>query len=428
MVTQEKNNVVTEEMLLQYLIEKCGKTYDDVQKDMNEKKRQLILSEHPWNIWLAGDGRYKTWVKDETKPKGKKLIAKSTKEKVEDYVVNEYLRNNQEKRVKYTVEYVYNKWTEFALNEGDIEKNTVDRYRNDYDKYIAGTDFALKEVGEIKEEDVIGFIKGVIKGKMITRKNYSNIKTLLNGIFSYALSEIHLKCISMSSLLKDYKIPDKKFKKVLVKDEEQVYSEEDVLKIAEYIIENYTSTRELGVLLTFLTGLRNGELVALKNTDIQSNMLYIQRTEIKYKNEDGKTIYDVRDFPKTESSMSGIVLTDSASKVISMIIEYNINNGITSEYLFYENEYGRLKSYFFSKTLKKICTVLGIKFRSMHKVRKTYASYLFANGVEEKIAQAQLRHKSSATTHKYYEFAMRNQNYVLQMLNKNDILQKIQEV
>lgn len=427
MVTLESNIEMTAEFL-QAMQEKYNINFDDVQDYMNEKKLQQILEQHPWNIWLAEDGRHKTWVKDEKKPKGRRLIAKSTKEKVEDYVVNEYLRNNQEKKVKYTVEYVYNKWTEFALNEGDIEKNTVDRYRNDYDKYIAGTDFSLKEVGEIKEEDVIGFIKDVIKGKAITRKNYSNIKTLLNGIFSYALSEIHVKCISMSSLLKDYKIPDKKFKKVIVKDEDQVYSEEDVLKIAEYIIGNYTSTRELGVLLTFLTGLRNGELAALKNVDIQSNMLYIQRTEIKYKNEDGKTIYDVRDFPKTESSMSGIVLTDSASRVISMIMEHNISNGITSEYLFYENEHGRLKSYFFSKTLKKICTILGIKFRSMHKVRKTYASYLFANSVEEKIAQAQLRHKSSATTHKYYEFAMRTNNYVLQMLNKSDILQKIEEV
>lgn len=44
-----------------------------------------------------------------------------------------------------------------------------------------------------------------------------------------------------------------------------------------------------------------------------------------------------------------------------------------------------------------------MRYRSMHKLRKTYASYLLANGVEEKIAQAQLRHKDSTTTHKYYE-------------------------
>ena len=47
----------------------------------------------------------------------------------------------------------------------------------------------------------------------------------------------------------------------------------------------------------------------------------------------------------------------------------------------------------------------------MHKLRKTYASYLLANGVEEKIAQSQLRHKDSATTHKHYEFSIRNREY-----------------
>ena len=65
-----------------------------------------------------------------------------------------------------------------------------------------------------------------------------------------------------------------------------------------------------------------------------------------------------------------------------------------------------------------------MRYRSMHKLRKTYASYLLANGVEEKIAQAQLRHKDSTTTHKYYEFSIRSREYKKEVLNKNDMLQK----
>ena len=58
----------------------------------------------------------------------------------------------------------------------------------------------------------------------------------------------------------------------------------------------------------------------------------------------------------------------------------------------------------------------------MHKLRKRYASYLLANGVEEKITQAQLRHKDSSTTHKYYEFSIRNKGYIRGVINKNDLL------
>ena len=49
-------------------------------------------------------------------------------------------------------------------------------------------------------------------------------------------------------------------------------------------------------------------------------MLYIQRTEIKYKNEDGKTIYSVREFPKSECSMNGIELSNSAMNKFSSMI------------------------------------------------------------------------------------------------------------
>ena len=163
-------------------------------------------------------------------------------------------------------------------------------------------------------------------------------------------------------------------------------------------------------------------MAALKISDQDADVLYIQRTEIKHKNEANKTIYTVREFPKTESSVAGIYLSESAIKVLSFIKELNMKNGIKSEFIFYEHEYGRLKSYFFNKTLKKICMALGIEYRSMHKLRKTYASYLLANGVEEKVAQLQLRHKNSSTTHKYYEFSIRSREYRLEMLNRNDIL------
>ena len=48
------------------------------------------------------------------------------------------------------------------------------------------------------------------------------------------------------------------------------------------------------MLLALLTGLRVGELFSLKVSDKEKDMLYIQRTEIKYKAENGKTTYSVR--------------------------------------------------------------------------------------------------------------------------------------
>lgn len=396
---------------------------DDVQNNMNDLKKQEMLKQHPYKIWEAGDGRVKTYIYDESKSNKRRIVAKKTRNELEEYLMSEYEKYNQNNT---EVGHLFKEWIAYALSEKDIEKNSADRYYNDYDKFIVNTEFASMDIRNVTSHDVISFLKDTInRDDKITRKAFSNLKTVLNGLFSYAKSERKLECISMTYTLKDFKVSDKKFKKNIVKDAQQVFNEDEAIKIANFIIANYKTIRELGVLFSLLTGLRVGELCTLKYSDCEQDILYIQRTEVKYKNTDGKTIYDVREFPKTECSMNGIELSNSAIDVFGLIKRINMSKGIKSDYVFFDEEYGRLKSYFFNKELKKICNNLNIPFRSMHKLRKTYASYLLANGVDEKIAQAQLRHKDSTTTHKYYEFSVRNKNYIRGVINENDLLSKV---
>ena len=46
----------------------------------------------------------------------------------------------------------------------------------------------------------------------------------------------------------------------VVKDSEQVFNDDEVALIADYIIHNYRSTRELGILFALITGVRVGDL------------------------------------------------------------------------------------------------------------------------------------------------------------------------
>ncbi|MBP9997271.1 MAG: hypothetical protein KBT19_08435 [Lachnospiraceae bacterium] len=70
----------------------------------------------------------------------------------------------------------------------------------------------------------------------------------------------------------------------------------------------------LGILLTFQTGIRMGELSALKAADLKGNRLQIQRQEIKHKNlETGKgTVHEIIDYTKTEAGLRSIILTLAA--------------------------------------------------------------------------------------------------------------------
>ena len=83
----------------------------------------------------------------------------------------------------------------------------------------------------------------------------------------------------------------------------------------------------LGILLYFKTGMRPGELVAIKQSDINERVIHICRTEICYKNENKKNVYEVRDFPKTEAGIRDIILPTSSKWIIKRI--KMINPGLT---------------------------------------------------------------------------------------------------
>lgn len=408
--------------ILQYAIENDILDINTILKSVNDMKKMEILKEYSSEIWLASDGRFKAYIPDATKKEGRRLIARKTREELENQLIKEFELNKESKK---TVEVLFYEWLEYALNSGDLVKGTVDRYQNDYDKFIKGSDFSQINICNVSQIEVVRFLKAVVCGRgdeKITKKCFVNIKTLIVGIFVYAKTEKELLCIPIKQTLQDIKISDKQFKKSVIKDSEQVFSDSEVVLLSEYIMENYKSTRELGILLTLITGVRVGELSALKVTDREQNRLYIQRTEIKEKDESGRTIVKVREFPKSEESINGIELSDSACIILDLIESYNKRNNINSKFLFYDNKYGRIKTRSFDKKIRRICKSIGIPVRSMHKLRKTYASILFSNGIEDKIVQSQMRHKDINTTHKHYEFSVRSRLYKREQLNSVSIL------
>lgn len=362
---------------------------------------------------------------DISKKENRRQITAATKAKLERRIIADYKKEAERKEKECLISTIFNDWLSCALADRDIEKNTADRYRNDYDKFMANTEFVELDIRHVKEKDVVRFLKNCVNEHEMTSKCYSNLKTLLNGIFKYAKSEREIECISITYTLKDFKLSPKKFKQNVKKDEEQVYLIEEAERMAQYIVENAKSTREWGILLTLLTGLRLGELVSLKYSDWMQDRLGVYRTEVKFKDQKtGKTVYDVREMPKTETSIREIALSESAVQVLRMIKSLNMKIGVDSEYLFYEEKHGRLKSYFFERTLKKICKAMDIPFRSMHKLRKTYTSYLAAHNVDMKVIQKQLGHKNITTTQKYYNFCARDREYITQAINENDPLKK----
>lgn len=130
--------------------------------------------------------------------------------------------------------------------------------------------------------------------------------------------------------------------------------------------------RGLGLILMFQTGMRVGELAALRRENIQDGKIRISATEETYVDpETGKKVCEVVDHAKTDAGERTIILPEGAERTLKAIRSLNP----FGEYVFMDKQ-GRIRAKRFNYWLHRTCKKLGIPERSTHKIRKTYASMI----------------------------------------------------
>lgn len=148
------------------------------------------------------------------------------------------------------------------------------------------------------------------------------------------------------------------------------------------------------------TGLRLGEVVALKRCDIFKSYIRVSRSEHKEKADNGSIRYFL-DLPK-KKKIGNVNLTAEAIKLLDKIQSLS-----DSEFLFPDkndpNTWNR--SYNIDDAIRQVCTELNITVRSMQILRRTYASIMLQHEkLPIKTVQMQLRHSDEATTLRYYSY------------------------
>ncbi|MCR5602694.1 MAG: site-specific integrase, partial [Lachnospiraceae bacterium] len=256
-------------------------------------------------------------------------------------------------------------------------------------------------ITKLTEYDLEDYLIKRIVEKQITYRAWSDIKIVIKGIFKYAKRHQYTD-ISIDDVL-DYVGSEKKvFAKPKIRSDcEDVFMEDEVRKIEEYIDgRKKLSLVDLGIKLALRTGLRAGELAALKysDLDIRAKAIRISRTEQHSKNSKGHIEYYFSDEGtlKCEHPAEDLYIDNGA---IELIQEINARYP-ESDFLFFDGHF--IRSQAFSKRLSHICKTIGIPPRTLHKARKTYATRLINAGVDQMLVKTQLRHKDITTTLKHY--------------------------
>ena len=377
-----------EKDFLQFLENSSIIDFTFIRQEYEKMNRQKILDQT--KIWKATDGRWKAYVEVAGK---RRLIAKSNRAALEDEIIENY----KDPKIKFKD--CFDCWVSEKLEYGEIQKQTYDRYTADYKRYIHGTELETKEIKQIDELYLENFIKTSIADGHLTAKNWGNMRILLSGAMVYARKHGYTD-MRMSLFLAELNLSSKIFERRVVLDEEQVFSREEETLIKKFVADN-EDMLGLGVILAFETGLRVGEVAALRWSDYQGDTLIVQRTEIKYKNERGEWIEEVRNFTKGRDGIRQVVLTDEAQRYMNKLYEYT---GSRDGYVFLRDG-KRIKAAWLSNKIETLCRCAGVRFRSFHKMRKTYATKLENAGVSDIVKIKQLGHTEILTTKKHYFYS-----------------------
>lgn len=374
--------------LLNFAIENGMIDIDTIREKIEMSERKKYLEMHKSKIWQSTDGKWYTFLPDCTKKDGRRLVKRKTKEEIDNLLVNFY----KEYEEPQTIEKTYCEWLDKKMKFSEISKQTYDRYEVDFRKYFDS--FKEKQIKYITAEMLDDFILKNIKEHNMKQKAWCNLRTLIRGIFIFAKKRGYCQ-LNIVEYLQELELSKKLFNHEQKSNENSVFSQEEIKKIID-ALKTTKNIKDLAILVAIYTGMRVGEIVALKWEDVGENYIHVSRTQINYK-ENQKNIHEIRDFPKTEAGIRDVVIVPELRDILRRI---RLVNPFT-EYVFEKNG-EPIHKHLVCSRLYALCDRYNFPKKGMHAIRKYYATALINAGVEESIITSQMGHTSIETTLKYY--------------------------
>ena len=372
---------------------------DGVRLIMRKKHLQFVLSHHEHKIWQSADGRWKTYITDEESGK-RKQISRESREDLEDFLYDKYLAEDEElAKKRATMESLYDDWAEYKSLF--VSESTIKRDRNTWKALYKDAPIVKKPLVSVTKTELERWLLSVIRSKNMNSHQFNNFISVIRQLMAYA-EEIG---IIDSNPVEKIRIQKKRILKPEIKGPTitQVFMEDERQLLIKYAMEQYNKHRDtvqiftsLAIAFLLYVPLRRGELVALRFDDLDGNRLILTDSY----SHDMKCL---KGRLKDIEGWRAMDVVPPALEIIERIRQERIRLGMpTDGCIFTVNEkYGSLYSAL-GKSINKYCDEIGIPRRSLHKTRKTCASKMHADGVNDLIIQAQLGHKDLRTTFNSY--------------------------
>ena len=340
------------------------------------------------NIYLRKDGRFEGRIRDGYKENGKPKyhsVYGYSREEVSRKMAE--LQEKPMEKTGLTVRSLFSEWVQ-AIS-ARVKESTIANYRMKAEKHLFPA-FGELDCSEITVPMVQNFIAEKLKNGLSARY-VSDIVVLLKSLFKYAN-----RIYQIFNRIADVVMPKKK------KPEIQVLSNQEQKKLQAYLVKHPNRT-SLGVMISMYTGIRIGELCAVKWSDIdfEKRILTVRHTiqRIQVKNSLKKTKLVITE-PKSESSRRSIPIPEC---LLEMLKKFRNSGNFYVLSGCRKPIESRTMQYRFARILKNV-NLPSVHF---HSLRHLFASNCVAMGFDVKALSEILGHSSvELTLNRYVHSSM----------------------
>ena len=389
-----------------FMNSECDMIPPEVKTLVQDMNKRLIDSMHKCSIFYIEDRKiWRTTIYVEVEEGGvtrkqRKFLSAKSKPELYEKLYEFYIGPG-------TLDDIHNRWVEDERSKESLAPKTLSRERQRWDKYIKDTDFSLLRIDEIDNFTIEEHLRTVINKQSITKKELNEIMFLLRKVFNYAFRH---KIICTNPYLQ-VEVNDTGCAPTSQKENQsRLYLPDEVSAIQHEIdIELLNcpwSTTALAIRLIFLTGMRAGEIVALKASDVDwtNKTIHVQRME-QEQGEKESYRREIVNYTKKKSPAGNRILGlgDIGIAIINQVMAINEQYGFhDDDFLFLGEKGKRIHERAIDNRIRKLCKRAGIQpAKSAHDIRRTVATTLYRNTLDIELTRKHLGHADTKTTMSY---------------------------
>ncbi len=290
-----------------------------------------------------------------------------------------------------------------------IKPSTFERYEGVYRNYIKDSPLYGIKLHNLKSIHIQRYYNTLYEnGK--TSSQIKNLNKLLKKFFFYAVDEGYLLKNPCTS--KSLTIPGE----VTQEDTDiEIFNDEEIEAIKKALEGHRLKPL---ILLALGTGLRQGELLGLKwsNVDLKNKEIKVEQAikAVTIINSDGSRKYEIREQPlKTKNSIRTMPIPSNLIPILEKHAlkqkEEKLKAGPLyndSNYVFTTATGNPIDTRNLLRAYERLLKKAGVSYRKFHTLRHTYATKLFEKGVPLKTVQMLLGHSDISVTANIYTHVM----------------------